>query len=109
MINEGVARHVVQRLYGHESSEMTTVYARAHRQDPAPGVRRVEQRTRQHPRPRRPARSRRRGRLAQGTSRPRQADAAQRLSGCCSAWPGMPAIGGSSPSSSAVSALLACP
>ncbi|MGP3957654.1 tyrosine-type recombinase/integrase [Nonomuraea sp. 3N208] len=28
MINEGVAQHVVQRLYGHESAEMTTVYAR---------------------------------------------------------------------------------
>jgi integrase len=30
MINEGVAQHVVQRLYGHESPEMTAVYARLH-------------------------------------------------------------------------------
>ncbi|MFI6787981.1 tyrosine-type recombinase/integrase [Nonomuraea sp. NPDC050383] len=28
MINEGAAQHVVQRLYGHKSAEMTTVYAR---------------------------------------------------------------------------------
>ena len=28
MINDGVAQHVVQRLYGHESPQMTAVYAR---------------------------------------------------------------------------------
>lgn len=28
MINDGVAQHVVQRLYGHESAQMTAVYAR---------------------------------------------------------------------------------
>lgn len=28
MINEGVPQHVIQRLYGHESAEMTAVYAR---------------------------------------------------------------------------------